>query len=113
MNTFSIGFEEKSYDESNYSQNMASVIGSQHHHQVLSEKNLIDIIPKALDSSDQPLADGSLIPFYLLCEITKKNVTVALSGDGADELFGGYNKYLAEWKARNGGFAAGLVKAFR
>lgn len=94
ISTFSIGYEEKLYDESNYSKKIAKRIGTDHNELIVSEEDLKKVIPLISDIYDEPFADSSQIPTYLLSKFTKKKVTVSLSGDGADELFCGYNKYI-------------------
>jgi asparagine synthase (glutamine-hydrolysing) len=95
IQSFSIGFEEASFDETRYSQKMARLLGTDHHHQVLSSQKMLEVIPQISKMLDEPLADASIIPTYLLSEMTSKHVKVALSGDGADELFAGYLTYQA------------------
>lgn len=96
IHTFSIGFEEASFDESKYAKEVASFLNTQHHHRVLSSKDSLEIIPKVFGMLDEPLADASIIPTYLLSCFTKEHVTVALGGDGGDELFAGYTTFQAE-----------------
>jgi asparagine synthase (glutamine-hydrolysing) len=96
IHTFSIGFEEASFDESQYAKEVASFLDTKHHHQILSGKDSLDILPKILSMFDEPLADASIIPTYLLSRFTKEHVTVALGGDGGDELFAGYPTFQAE-----------------
>lgn len=93
INTFSIGFKKKSFDETDKSRIVAQLIGSDHHEFVISEKDLADNIDKILLNFDEPFADSSALPTYLVSKFTKQHVTVALTGDGGDEVFGGYNKY--------------------
>lgn len=95
VKTFSIGFEDKSFDESSHARLMANHLGTEHHEETFGEKDLLNSITKILDGLDEPLADASVLPMYLLAKMTKKKVTVALSGDGGDELFAGYPTYLA------------------
>jgi asparagine synthase (glutamine-hydrolysing) len=95
INTFSIGFDEKSFDETAYAQKVAQHIGSNHHEARFTTKELLDVMPKISQKLDEPFADASLLPTFLLSQYTRSNVKVALSGDGADELFGGYPTYYA------------------
>ena len=95
IKTFSIGFDEPSFDESTYAGEMASYLGTEHHSQIFTSANMIDIIPRIINSMDEPFADASFLPTYLLSSITSDNVTVALSGDGGDEVFAGYPTYFA------------------
>ena len=95
VSTYSIGFEDKSFDESPYSNDMARLLGSEHHFYQLSKADCIAALERIYTQLDEPMADSSLIPTFLLCAIAKKNVTVALGGDGADELFAGYDPFKA------------------
>ena len=95
LQTFTIGFKEPSFDESGYARRMAEFIGSSHHQRILSINEARDQYPQVLGRMDEPMADPSILPTYLLCELTRKHVTVALSGDGGDELFAGYDPFKA------------------
>lgn len=95
VKTFSIGFQEKSFDESRYSNLVAKHLNTDHHHAVFSHHDLLDVLPAVFALQDEPLADASILPTYLLSRYTRRDVTVALGGDGADELFGGYPTFLA------------------
>lgn len=95
VNTFSIGFEEDSFDESKYARIVARHIGSEHHEEVLSAETAGDLLPEIGKWLDEPLADPSLIPTFLLSRFVRQSVTVALGGDGGDELFAGYPMYYA------------------
>jgi len=101
LDTFSIGFDHKYFDESGYARQVAEKIGSQHHEFILTKKDFEDEFENFLESIDEPFADSSAFATYLLAKETKKEVTVALSGDGADELFGGYNKHKALLKSED------------
>ncbi|KKT78039.1 MAG: Asparagine synthetase [Candidatus Nomurabacteria bacterium GW2011_GWA1_46_11] len=90
LHTFSIGFPEKSYDESYYSHLVAKHLDTIHHHQTFREKDVLESISLVAKHMDEPLADYSLLPSFLLTKFTHKYVKVALSGDGGDEVFGGY-----------------------
>jgi asparagine synthase (glutamine-hydrolysing) len=103
LNTFSVGFDHPYFNESDFAEQMAAHIGSKHHRIQFNKNQFTQVIPDFLNSLDEPFADSSSIAVYLLSQETKKEVTVALSGDGADELFGGYRKHLAETKIRNTG----------
>ena len=97
INTFTIGFNESSFNEAIFAKNIANVIGTDHNQEYFSYSILNNLVDKLGIIYDEPFADSSQLPTLLLSEITKKKVTVALSGDGADELFGGYYRYfLAE-----------------
>ncbi|GAB6037051.1 asparagine synthase (glutamine-hydrolyzing) [Fundidesulfovibrio butyratiphilus] len=93
VKTFSIGFREASYDESRYARIVAERIGSDHHERILSAEDCADLLPEIVRRFDEPLADPSIAPTYLLSQITRERVTVALGGDGADELFAGYEHF--------------------
>ncbi|RKE95305.1 asparagine synthase (glutamine-hydrolyzing) [Ichthyenterobacterium magnum] len=93
IDTFSIGFEKKSYDETDKSQVVAKLINSNHHEFIISENDLKHHIDDILYNFDEPFADSSSLPTYLVSNRTKSHVKVALTGDGGDEIFGGYNKY--------------------
>lgn len=95
IETFSIGFEDASFDESKYAEVVAKHLGTIHHNEIVSEKELLDIIAKIPDICDEPIADASIVPTTILSEWTRKHVTVALGGDGGDELFYGYDTFAA------------------
>ena len=95
MNTFSIGFEEASFDESRHADRVASMLGTKHHSDVLSLEKARSLLPEIVRRLDEPMGDSSLLPTYLLCGHTRSQVTVALGGDGADELFAGYDPFRA------------------
>jgi asparagine synthase (glutamine-hydrolysing) len=94
IQTFTVGFDEKEYDESVYAKAVASHLKTQHHEIRVTSKEAISVIEKLPELYDEPFSDSSQIPTFLICQASRKNVTVALSGDGGDELFGGYNRYL-------------------
>lgn len=93
VKTFSIGFDEDSFDESRYARMVARHIGSDHHEERLSVERAAELITGIADWLDEPLSDGSLIPTYLLSKFVRQHVTVALGGDGGDEIFAGYPMY--------------------
>ncbi len=96
INTFSIGFEEASYDESDHARLVADRIGSNHHVEVLKQRDSLDLIPDLYARLDEPFADASLIPTHLLSRFARKHVTVCLGGDGSDELLAGYPTFSAD-----------------
>lgn len=96
IHTFSIGFDEASFDESRYAKEVAEHLGTIHHHKMLAGKDSLEIMPDIFSRLDEPLADASIIPTHLLSLFTKEHVTVALGGDGGDELFAGYPTFQAE-----------------
>lgn len=95
VKTYSVGFAEKSFDESAYARLVAEHIGSEHHEQRLSAKDALDLLPKVIDVLDEPFGDASILPTYLLASFTRREVKVALGGDGGDEVFLGYPTYVA------------------
>jgi asparagine synthase (glutamine-hydrolysing) len=97
LKTFSVAFKEKSYDESSYARMMSERLGSKHHEETLDEDRLRAVLPDIADHLSEPFADHSVIPTYLLSQFTVNNVTVALGGDGGDELFLGYPTFIAEY----------------
>jgi asparagine synthase (glutamine-hydrolysing) len=100
IKTFSIGFSESSFDESDYAKTVASHFGAEHRCEIFDERQIIDIVPRVLDHMDEPFSDPSILPTYMLSELTRKHVTVALGGDGGDELFAGYDPFKA-WQPAN------------
>jgi asparagine synthase (glutamine-hydrolysing) len=100
IRTFSIGFEDPSFDESRYASLASKHIGTEHHEQTMTPADLLNIVPEIPDILDEPMADASILPTYLLSKFTRGHVTVALGGDGGDELFAGYPTYLAHKFAR-------------
>jgi asparagine synthase (glutamine-hydrolysing) len=94
VKTFSIGFEADSFDESKYARQVAAHLGTEHYEDKLSVEKAADLISEIGTWLDEPLSDGSLIPTFLLSRFVKKHVTVALGGDGGDEIFAGYPMYF-------------------
>jgi asparagine synthase (glutamine-hydrolysing) len=95
VKTFSIGFEEDSFDESKYARQVAKHLDTEHYEDKLSATTAGDLISDIGKWLDEPMSDGSLIPTFLLAQFVRKHVTVALGGDGGDELFAGYPMYYA------------------
>ncbi len=106
--TFTIGFTEPSYDESAFARIVADHIGSQHHERALDLDAARDMIPSVLSRLDEPTADASILPTHMLSAFAREQVTVALSGDGGDELFAGYDPFAA---LKPAGLYAKLVPA--
>ena len=94
IETFSIGFTEASYDESAYARCVAEAFKTRHHERILSAEACADILPEVAGAMDVPMADASCAPTWLLSKTTREHVTVALGGDGADELWAGYEHYI-------------------
>ncbi len=111
LNTFSIGFKDEPYfDETHYAELVAKKWKTNHTKFSLTTNDLYENLHNALYYMDEPFADSSALAVNILSKYTRKHVTVALSGDGADELMGGYNKHSAELKARNNSFANSVIK---
>jgi asparagine synthase (glutamine-hydrolysing) len=96
LHTFSIGFEEKSYSELDEANAMAALLKTDHHGQIVSSKNIRQLVEQSIDAFDEPFADNSLIPMMEVSKLAAQNIKVVLSGDGADELFAGYITYKAD-----------------
>lgn len=112
LNTFSIGYRDNPFfDETSYAQLVAKKYNTNHTVFSLTNDDFLSHIDDVLDYIDEPFADSSAIPVYILSRQTRKHVTVALSGDGGDEVFAGYNKHQAEWRMRQSGLLNSVVKA--
>lgn len=113
LHTFSIGYEGLAvFDESEYALAAAKHFNTKHHVFQLSAKDFSDNVFKALDYIDEPFADSAMLPMYILSQKASAYLKVALSGDGADELLGGYNKHDAEVKFRSGNYPQTLLSMF-
>lgn len=93
LKTFSIGFKDAEFDESGHAEAVARVLGTDHTSRIMDEGDLLELVPSLTGIYDEPFSDSSALPTLLLSRITREKVTVALSGDGGDELFRGYPRY--------------------
>jgi asparagine synthase (glutamine-hydrolysing) len=100
IKAFSIGFEEATFDETRYAHMVAAHIGADHQVETLSVQRALEILPELAARLDEPIADSSILPTYLLCRHARRQITVALGGDGADELLAGYDPFRALAHAR-------------
>jgi asparagine synthase (glutamine-hydrolysing) len=104
IHTFSIGFDDRSFDESSYARQVAHMLGTDHHERIVSASEVRDALQPIAAKLDEPMADPSILPTHLLARFAREHVKVALGGDGGDELFGGYQTFTAEkmlrWYAR-------------
>lgn len=112
LRTFSIGYRDNPYfDETKFARLVADRYKTEHTVFSLSNDDFLEHLYGVLDYLDEPFADSSTIPMYILSRETRKHVTVALSGDGGDEVFAGYNKHAAEWRVRQPSLFNSLVRA--
>ena len=108
VKTFSIGFAEKSFDERPYARRVAERYGTEHHELVVEpEKEILDLLPMLVEHTEEPTADSSALPVFLVSRLAREHVTMVLSGDGGDEVFAGYETHNAwavaeRWRKRPG-----------
>lgn len=94
VQTYSIGFHSAQFNEAHHAKQVANALGTNHHEEILSPDPAL-VVEKISHILDQPFADSSIVPTYLLAKFARENLIVALCGDGGDEVFGGYDRYLA------------------
>ena len=94
IRTFTVAFDDPRFDESGYARAIANRLGTRHEEFSLREQEIVDQVPSIVEHMDEPTANGSFFPVYLISRLARTQVTVALSGDGGDELFAGYNRYV-------------------
>jgi asparagine synthase (glutamine-hydrolysing) len=93
VQTFSIGFDVASHDERQYAREVAEFCGTEHHELLVTPEDIDEVLPKLAHQYDEPFADASMLPTYYVCKLARQHVTVALGGDGGDEVFAGYDRY--------------------
>ena len=94
VKTFTIGFDDHNYDEAPFARQVAAQLGTEHTEHYVRDPEVVELVARMPDLFDEPFADYSQVPSYLVAELARRQVRVALSGEGSDELFGGYERYL-------------------
>ncbi len=121
VRTFTIGYDDPAYNEAGHARRVAEYLGAEHTELTVTPQQALDLIPQLPQMYDEPFADASMIPTHLVASLTRRHVTVCLSGDGGDETFAGYNRHVwapAIWQRMRTmprgvrGLAAGVIKAF-
>jgi len=112
VKTFSVGFTGKEYDESGFARIVAEEFGTDHH-EIFIDIDDIDILPKIVWYFDEPVADAAAIPTYMLSQLARRKVKVVLTGEGGDEVFAGYERYVAELKFKHLKCVSFLFKPFK
>ena len=112
IQAFSVGFENEYLDELEWAKKMAKEIDCLHHFQVLRESDMLESFDDFIQSLDEPFADSSALAVFMLSRFASQHVKVCLSGDGADEVFGGYNRYRAFWTTANQSWKVGAASLF-
>ena len=111
VKSFTVGFEDSAYDEAAMARRVAAHLGTEHHELVLKGRDALAVVPLLGSMYDEPFADSSQIPTFLVSRFARAHVTVGLTGDGGDEVFGGYNRY--EWVPRLARGLAGVPRTVR
>jgi asparagine synthase (glutamine-hydrolysing) len=109
VKTFSIGFEDQTYNELAYARIVSNHFHTEHHEFII-KPDAVNLVEKLVKNLDEPLGDFSIFPTYLVSKMAREYVTVALSGDGGDELFAGYDTYIADWIARHYQKLPGVIR---